>query len=120
MMSTSKKLSDWIRRPKDSSTAFVLERLLGKALARYGRISSLRFDSRQKTAQIELLLHGEKEALTLRIEDYELIQEGAATFAIIKQASASREWVSALLEDFVRGKRFPVPEKYAAIIRMVV
>jgi hypothetical protein len=119
MMSKEKKSSGWLQRGKDSTTAFVLERTLGKALARYGRVLSLQLDSRQKAAQIEVLLKGEDEPLTVRIEEYELVQEEAMTYIDIKKASASREWVNALLEDRVQGKRFPIPEKFAAIVRLV-
>ncbi len=76
-------------------------------------------DSRQKTAQVEVLLKGEKEPITLIVQEYELSTEDSGTYLTIRKATASREWLAVLLDKFVCGRRFPIPEKYASVARMV-
>ena len=76
-------------------------------------------DSQRKTVQCELLLKGEKEPLTFVLQQYELITEPAGIFVIVHKASCSREWMTLMLEDFVQGRKFLLPEKYARLLRMV-
>jgi len=118
-MSGLNKFSGWLQRQKDSSSSFLLERALQRAIWDYGRMLKLTIDSRQKSAKCEVLLKGESEPVTLILQQYEIITEPAGTFVIIHKATASREWLTALLESFVRGKKIPVPEKYARVLRIV-
>ena len=80
---------------------------------------NLNIDSRQKTVQCEVLLKGETQPLTLVVQQYEIVAEPAGTFIVIHKASASREWLTAVLENFVRDKKIPLPEKYANLLRMI-
>jgi hypothetical protein len=115
----SNRLTAWLRRQKDSSASFVLERALQKTFRRYGRMLKFNLDSGQKSIQVEVLLQGEKEPITLIVQEYELIREASGTYLVVKKAAASREWLSVVLEEFVRGKRFAVPEKYASLTRLI-
>lgn len=119
-MSDLNKLTNWLHRQKDSSTSFVLEVALQKVIAQYGRMLNFSIDSRQKTAQVEVLLKGEKEPITLIVQEYELSTDNSGTYLVIKKATASREWLSVLLDEFICGRRFPVPEKYASLTKLVV
>jgi len=112
------KIADWLRRQKDSAGSFFVERTVQRAIWDYGRMLNLNIDSRQKTVQCEVLLKGETQPLTLTLEKYEIVTEPAGTFIVIHKAAASREWLTAVLENFVRGKKIPLPESYAKILRM--
>ncbi|MBM3833937.1 MAG: hypothetical protein FJ403_11840 [Verrucomicrobia bacterium] len=80
---------------------------------------NLYIDSRQKTVQIEVLLKGEKEPITLVVQEYELSSEESGTYLIIKRATASREWLSLLLDEFARGKRILIPDKYVSVTKII-
>ena len=69
-MSVTGKLAAWFHEQKDASVSFFLSRALQKELERYGRIVDLAVDSRQNTAQLEILLKGESETVTVFVEKY--------------------------------------------------
>jgi hypothetical protein len=118
-MDRFERIADWLRRKKDSTSSFFVERALQTFLWDYGRMLNLKLDSRQKTVQCEVLLKGETHPITLDVHQYEILTEAAGTFVVIRKASASREWLAVVLENFVCGKKFPVPENYANILRMI-
>jgi hypothetical protein len=113
------RFAGWLRRQKDSTNSFLIERALQRAIWDYGRMLNLNIDSRKKTVQCELLLKGETHPLTLVMQRYEIVTESAGTFIIIHEAAASREWVTTVLETCVRGKKIPIPEKYVKILRLI-
>ena len=118
-MNVIDSFAGWLRRQKDSASSFLIERALQRAIWNYGRMLNLNIDSRQKTAQCEVLLKGETQSLTLVLQQYEILTEPAGTFIVIHKATASREWLTAVLENFVCGKKIPVPETYAKVLRMM-
>jgi hypothetical protein len=119
LMASENRFTNWLHRQKDSSTSFILERVLQSAFAKYGRMLNFYIDSRQRTAQVEVLLKGEKEALTIIVQDYELVTDEAGSHMLVKKATASREWVQVLINEFLIGKKFPIPAKYASMVKLV-
>ena len=81
---------------------------------------SFSIDSRNKTAQLEILLKGERDPIRFTLEEYELVTEGVETYITVKRVRASREWVDALLEEWVRGKKILVPDRMVTMVRMLV
>ena len=101
------------------------DRLVGSAalpvlnnawLKPFGRATSLKIDSTNKTAEICLELNGEPAPITIHIQNYELTQDTTGTFVVIKAASTSREWMTALAREYLVGRRLPVPPEHAAMI----
>jgi hypothetical protein len=90
-----------------------------RVLKPYGELSAFKFDSNQRTAEGELLLHGEREPIHVRIGAYELVTEGTRTYVVIKQFSTSRDWITRLAEDFVIGRRFALPESFGKYVAML-
>ncbi|MCI0538311.1 MAG: hypothetical protein L0Z50_24150 [Verrucomicrobiales bacterium] len=118
-MNSLDRMAGWLRRQKDSASSFLVERALQRALWDYGRMLDLKLDSRQKSVQCDLLLKGETQPVTIVVQQYDLVTDASGTFIVIRQATASREWLTAVLENFVCGKKFPVPEKYANLLRII-
>src|SRR5215469_5602949 len=74
-----------------------------------GVMTSLQIDSKNKTASLDLDLKGETQPLHITIKRYELTREGGRTFVEIKELETSREWMTLLARQFVKGKKFAVP-----------
>ncbi len=119
-MSTGNKLKEWFSGRKDSSVSFVLERVLQSQLERYGRVVSFQMSSQRSSARLELLLKGEVEAMTINLERYTIESDEGGAWLAIQEASASREWMTLALKDFVVGKRLPIPEKYLGVAKMLL
>ena len=105
---------------KDAGASFVVERAVAHRLQPYGRMLNLSIDSKTKRIRLEVLLKGETQPVTLTIDEYELTTAAGADFILIKKASASREWIDALLQDFAIGKRIPLPAKYGNMVKSLL
>lgn len=105
---------------KDAGSSFIVERAIAHRLQPYGRMLNLSIDSKTKRIRLEILLKGESEPVTITIDEYRLITEAGADFISIQKASASREWMNALLQDFALGKTIPLPAKYANMLKTVL
>jgi hypothetical protein len=113
-------IRDLAHSAKDAGASFLVERAVAHRLQRYGRMLNLSIDSKTKRISLEILLKGETEPMTVRIDEYELTTAAGADFILIKKASASREWVDALLQDFAIGKRIPLPTKYGNMVKSLL
>lgn len=119
-MSTAGRLKSWLQDRKDSSVSMVLEKMLQKKIARYGRLLQFRIDSARSSASVEVLLHGEAHPLAVQIERYELSHRQQTSYVTVHQATTSRQWLNSLLEDAILGRPFPIPEQYASYAKMIL
>jgi hypothetical protein len=94
--------------------------LNGNLLKPYGKVTTLRLSSKERSAYVELELHGEKEPVQIQVNEYELIREGERVFVILNRASTSREWLTALLSNFCLNRRFELPAQYAGMIERLL
>ena len=70
--------------------------------------------------RLEVLLKGETEPIAITIDEYQLTNVAGAEFILINKASASREWINALLQDFAIGKTIPLPSKYSNMVKSLL
>lgn len=88
-----------------------LSYLNSKIIAPFGRATSLRIDSKAKTLNLELELKGESSPVSIELMDYEILNEAGSYFIKVRQARTSREWLTALAEAQLCGRKLPVPEQ---------
>ena len=119
-MSAGSKLKGWFQDQKDLGLSFVIEKLLRSKIEGYGRLQEFALNSRDRTAQVILLLQGEAEPLKLEIQEYELHDDPAGSYVTVNRLTTSKAWMTRLLEDFFVGRRLPIPEKYANIAKMLL
>jgi hypothetical protein len=118
--SPTERIKSWFHRKRDSSVSYVMEKLIAKQLEPYGRVVDLRIDSGRKQVELDLLLKGELEIISLFIDAYELRQEADTTYFAIKRVRASREWIQLLTQQFLLGKRFLIPHNYATVAKLIL
>ena len=119
-MKARDKLTDWLKTRKDSSVSFMVETLLRKRLEAYGRVLEFDLNSRQRQAAVKILLRGETEPVTLNVVEYGLVADANCVSLTILRATGSRPWLTQLLEEFVVGRSFPIPEKYSSVVKMLL
>lgn len=119
-MSLLHAFAELLHSAKDAGASFVIERALAHRLQPYGRMLSLSIDSKTSRIQLEILPKGETQPITITIDEYQLTNEAGADLILIKKASASREWIDAILQDFAIGKTIPLPAKYAHFLKSIL
>jgi hypothetical protein len=113
-------LGELLHSAKDAGTSLIVQRAVAHRLQPYGRMLNLSIDSKTSRIRVEVLLKGETEPITVSVDEYQLTSVAGADFIVIKKASASREWINALLQDFAIGKTIPLPAKYGHLIRTML
>src|SRR4051812_7369888 len=113
-------IRDLAHAARDAGASFLVERSIAHRLQPYGRMLNLSIDSKTKRIRLEVLLKGETEPITLTIDEYELTNAAGADFILIKKASASREWIDLLLQDFAIGKTISLPTKYSNVVKSLL
>ena len=104
---------------KDSGASAAIKSWLAKELADYGEVIDFKINSRDRSAELHVLLKGEREKLAVHIDEYEIINVDK-DYIVVKRARASREWVNAVLRNFVLGQRHPIPAQYSGMVKLVL
>ena len=119
-MSWAEKIRGAVSQVKDSGASAAIHRWLAREMADYGEVLDFTINSRQKSAELHVLLKGEKERLTVWIDQYEIISSPHQDLITVRQARASREWVEAVLRKFVMNKGRPIPPQYSQMAKIVL
>jgi hypothetical protein len=103
------RFSEIIHRAKEKVVVGAVRLWLKKQLKRFGTMTSLQIDSKQKTMRLELELKGETSLITVEVGNYELLQRNEETFLRLNKVSTSREWMTTLLSELLPNQQFKVP-----------
>ena len=71
-------------------------------------MTQLRIDNVAKTVDVELMLQGEKEPISIHIGQYQLSTSGESPTLTIGQITISRQWMEALAADYLKDKPLPL------------
>ena len=85
-------------------------------IARYGKVQSLKIDSRRKTMEVSCLLDGEPTPITIRIGNYVVETERDKKFLRATNFSCTRPWLQNFLTDFGHQRRIELPRWAAAAL----
>ena len=85
-------------------------------IARYGKVQSLKIDSRRKTMEVSCLLDGEPTPITIRIGNYVVETERDKKFLRATNFSCTRPWLQNFLTDFGHRQRIELPRWAAAAL----
>jgi len=82
---------------------------LNALIKEYGTTTNLQIDSKNKTITCELNLKGEPAPLKINCLNYQLVEEGDATFFEITRIDTSREWITVLCDKYLKNRRIKLP-----------
>src|SRR4051812_3100790 len=94
--------------------SMVLPMLNNSLLAPYGKATSLRLNSDEKSAAVTLDLKGETQPVDIEVTRYELIREADDLYLVLHGLTSSREWLTTLAREHLVGKKFKLPAQAAA------
>jgi hypothetical protein len=119
-MSWSNLVKGAINQVKDSGASTAIQKWLARELADYGEVLDFRINSAERSAELHVLLKGETQPLTVTIDQYELSSQGQEDYIIVQRAHTSREWVDAVLRNFLINKKQKIPAQYSGMAKMVL
>jgi hypothetical protein len=104
---------------KDSGASAAIKSWLAREMADYGEVLDFSINSRARSAELHVLLKGERDKLAVHIDEYELISTDR-DYIIVRRARASREWVNAVLRNFLINKKHAIPAQYSRMVKLVL
>jgi hypothetical protein len=115
----SQPRSIW-RLGKDRTTAAAIKLWLNDKIKRYGLMLELKLDTKNKTVFCSLQLRGESSPVEIRVQQYELLEQGPTGFVVRldgKKVETSREWLTRMIQDHLGERDLPIPEKLGWIAK---
>lgn len=94
---------------KDSLTSSAAKSFIAARITRYGNLTELRINSREKTILADVMLQGEAEPIRIEVSRYRIVMKDGEPLLMIEAVRASRAWLDNLLEDLLVGRELPVP-----------
>ncbi len=94
---------------KDKAFQATAKAFLNQKIASFGTITDLNIDTAAKALRFEVQLKGEPTAISISVGRYELSRENQRPMVAVQQVSASREWITTALNEYVVGRRFEIP-----------
>lgn len=82
-------------------------------------MTELSIDTKKRRVLVRLELIGEPEPIEIEIVRYNLKTKENVTKLTIEEATASRPWIAAALQEFVVGENLAIPQKAAAILKLL-
>ena len=108
------------KKIKDTGLSKGLKVAINHKVKKYGKMLKLNLDSKNKTIELELMLEGEKEPLLVKINNYTLNEENGSFFLVAKDIVTSRAWINTVVEQYLNGHKFEIPQEYAKLLKVIV
>lgn len=108
-----------LRSTKDATVAIAARAFLNTKLHGIGTMTELSIDTKNRVIHVRLDLVGETEPIQIDVPKFEITQRGDQSSITILDASASREWLTEVLRQFVVGKSFPLPPQAGAVLKLL-
>jgi len=109
-----------LKKVKDAALSKGIQITINNQIKEYGKMLKLNLDSKQKSIEMEVMLEGEYEPLSLHVRNYEMTEENGKHFLKVRGVTTSRAWINIIASSYLEGKTFEVPAKYAKMLKVVI
>ena len=119
-MSWTNLVKGAINQVKDSGAASAIQSWLTREMADYGEVLDFKLDTQAQKGELHVHLKGERDRLTVHLDGWRMVSEGGNDYIVVKHAHASREWVNAVMRNYLIGKKHKIPAQYSSMAKMVL
>jgi hypothetical protein len=82
-------------------------------------MTQLSVDTKKRAFRVRLELAGENEPIEIHVKKYGLERRRGRAALTVVDASSSREWLTEVLREFVIGQKFTIPDRAAAVLKLL-
>ena len=105
---------------KDTAVSKGLQLTANSLIKEYGKVLKLNVNSKDKSIDLEVMLDGEVEPISIKVGKYDIIEENGKKFIEIDNITTSRSWLNKVAINFINGKKLELPQKYSDIIESII
>jgi hypothetical protein len=110
---------NFLRASKDAAIAVGIRSFFNSKYSRIGEMTDVSVDTAKRELRVRLELVGEETPIEIRVTNYRIAQQGERATVTVGAATASREWITELLRESVVGRTFVLPERAAAVVKLL-
>ena len=97
-----------------------LKLYFNSAYARYATMTELKIDAEKRQIEATLMLKGEREPLHVVLKGYEVKTTAGTSTLTFRDISTSREWLTAIAEEALKDRAFPIPSVAAKALQVLL
>jgi len=109
-----------IQKMKDTALSHGARITINTQMKDYGKVQKLDLNSKQKSIDLEVMLDGEVEVLSVHIDNYELTETDGFHQLKVSGITTSRAWINTVASSYLEGKAFDITEEYAKMLKSVL
>jgi sporulation protein YlmC with PRC-barrel domain len=109
-----------LHRGKDLALSLGIKKVINLKIKKFGNISNLSLDTKNKKINLELVLKGEEKALEVIVNNYTFEEKQNKYYLIASDIESSREWLTIILEEYIDKQEFEIPKEYMKMIEAVI
>jgi hypothetical protein len=94
---------------KETVLGLALKAFLNHEIEPFGRVRELAIDTNRKTMRAEVDLKGEPSPISIEVGAYELNETNGVVHIAFQNVITSKEWITGVLNKYVVGRPFPLP-----------
>ncbi len=95
---------------KEAALQSALKAFINQEIGEYGVVTECAVDTSRKTIRVEAELKGESSPIVIIVNEYELTERDGRVHVSLLNFSASREWITAVLNKYVASRTFQLPD----------
>ncbi len=104
---------------KDDFTSASAKLFIRKQIENYGELLDFEVDSSKKSIFVSVMLAGEDKPVELHIKKYFLVENNPMKIKL-NNIESNREWITRAAKEYIENRKFPLPEKYIPIIKLLL
>jgi len=93
---------------KDTALSHGAKIAINTQMKDYGKVQKLDLNSKKKSIDLEVMLDGEVESLSVHIDNYELTEMDGIHQLKVSGITTSRAWINTLASSYLEGKAFDI------------
>ncbi len=79
-----------------------------------------KLDSKSRSISFSIHPMGEEDPIDFKVDKYKLTNESGKFFIEVSDISTNREWMNIAIGNFLPSAKFPIPQEYERLIRLVM
>ena len=119
-MNKEKDMINILNIGKDKALSKAILVILNKKLKKFGTISELKLDTKNKKIALKIGLKGELEPLLVTIHRYEIKEIDKKYYLIAHDIETSREWINLVAKEYFYNEKFEIPKKLVKITKALI
>ena len=109
-----------LHKGKDIALSSAILAILNAKLKKFGKISNLKLNTKNKKIELKIGLKGELEPLIVTVHRYEIKEVDKKHYLITHNIDTSREWINLVAQEYFSNEKFEIPQKYLKTIKAII